>query len=52
MYRYTAFFQGKRYELQASTMHEAQSKAAQFFNVKQPWRVAVCLSENSTDATF
>lgn len=42
---YIAFYKGRRTEVHADTLYEAQKKAAEFFKARKVYEVAIGLAE-------
>lgn len=49
MRRYKAFYNGKTWELEASSSYEAQQLAAKHFKTKKSWLVTVVLLDVPVD---
>ena len=45
MCKYVAFYNRKQIEVEGMTSYEAQRKAAEFFGVKNAWKVGIYLIE-------
>lgn len=44
---YVCFYKNKRTEVYATTVLEAQTKAAKFFKAKKPWEITTILAEKN-----
>lgn len=51
MYGYLAFYRGKKLEVRANTIYEAQQLAAKQFKAKHSYDVTVVLCENPDGST-